>query len=543
MRSQIFILATALIIACQSRPKQDQAASTYLLPDIMCGTVQFSDGCGSEMDSLISFGLALIHHMTFDDAEHIFNEVIDADPDCFWGHWGKALSYIHPLWPDRPSEAQMQKGWALSQKALALVTKEKERRYGEAVAAYYENGESKSERERLAAYEAGWQRAHEADSDDIEARIFYALSRLSMVSPEDKTYAVQREVGQVAEGVLEEIPDHPGGFHYAIHAYDYPPLAHHAVRVARNYSKIAPEIPHALHMPTHIFTRLGHWQESIDWNIRSANAAEKLPVNGAVSLHYLHALDYLAYAHLQQGEDQKAQAVMEQMMEISGPIQSHNVSAYALAAVPARWIVERHAWGEVGEIKLPQTDNFAWEKFPAFEALFHFGAGIAGARSGDLQLAQHSYERLVALQETLGRAKSAAYWSKRVEIQKKSVLAWLRLAEGKQAEALLHMIAAAELEDKTEKNPVTPGEILPARELLGDMYLELGQSKKALQAYEASLQSVPNRFNSIYGAASAAERSGNEAAAKGYYASLVRLCADRPVDRERLAYARRMSGS
>ncbi len=299
-----------ILISCspenEAKNEISPESAVYLTPDVMCGTVQFADGCSPKIDSLIQFGLALIHHMTFDDAEYNFRQIIDMDPDCFSGHWGRAMTYIHPLWPDVPGEERMKLGWALSQRALSLAEKDREKLFGEALAAYYENGRDKTERERLLSYQEGWKQAEEQLTGDLEARLFHALSRLSTVLPTDKSYVVQNEVGVIAEKVLEEIPDHPGGFHYAIHAYDFPPLASKALRVARNYSKIAPEVPHALHMPTHIFTRLGYWKESIEWNKRSAAAAWKLPARGQISFHYFHALDYLVYAHMQRSESEKS---------------------------------------------------------------------------------------------------------------------------------------------------------------------------------------------------------------------------------------------
>lgn len=526
-----------MLAACSKKQQPDTTQTLLLTPDIMCGTVQFSDGCGLQTDSLIQFGLALIHHMTYEDAEAIFDQVIKKDPDCFWGHWGKAMTYIHPLWPDVPSDERMTRGWVLAQTALNLAQKEKEKLYGNALAAYYENGKTKTEPERLQAYESAWKKTQDQFPDDLEARLFYLLSRLSTLNPGDKTYAVQLEVGAAAEKVLEVIPDHPGGFHYAIHAYDYPPIAHNAVRVARDYSKIAPEIPHALHMPTHIFTRLGHWQESIDWNQRSAKAAWKMPANGATSLHYLHALDYMAYAHLQQAEDSKAKEIMQTIDTLTNKLQVHAGTAYALAAIPGRIAIENKEWEAAAKLEVPKPTSFPWEKFPQFEALIHFAKGVGGARSGQPEIAQQSIDRLEALKTSLGTSAAAQYWVNQIEIQKTAVQAWKAFAEQKQEEALKYMETAAALEDATEKSPITPGELVPVREMFGDLLLEMKKPTEALSQYQQSLERNPNRFNTVYNAGKAAELAGNPEKAKAYFEALLQLKGPSASERQQLAHA------
>jgi tetratricopeptide (TPR) repeat protein len=534
-RFAIFLaLLIPLIFACNTTPTAEKTITDisevpFLTPDILCGTVQFSDGCGTEMDSLISFGLALVHHMTYDDAEHIFDQVIKSDPDCFWGHWGKALTYIHPLWPDEPSESQMQRGWILTQKAMQLASEEREELFGKALAAYYEDGASKSEKERLMSYMEGWNMAKEARPDDVEARLFHGLTRLANVSPDDKTHEVQIEVGKMAEAVLEEIDNHPGGFHYAIHAYDLPPLAHHAVRVARNYGKIAPEIPHALHMPTHIFTRLGYWQESIDWNYRSARAAEKMEVNGQISLHYMHALDYMVYAHLQQGEDQTAKAILDEMNGLTGPIQPHAASAYALASLPVRYALERKNWQEAAQISIRTPGTYPWDNFPAFEAITHFGRGLGAARSGDLEVTKTSIASLDSLQKKMVDSRSTWYWRQQIEIQKLAVEAWAAFAEGDLQTAEEKMMASVEIEDALDKSPITPGEILPANEMMGDLMIEMKKPKEALVYYEKSLKGTPNRLNSYYGAMMAARELKDDETMKKYAAACMEVTSGKKI--------------
>lgn len=518
-------------------PEEAEESPQFIELGVMCGTVQFEDGCSPQIDSLISFGLALVHHMTYDDAEYNFAKVIEMDPDCFWGHWGKALSYIHPIWPDQPSNERLQRGLSLVSKALALAQKEKEKYYGQALAAYYKDGLMLSEKERLVSYETAWGKVKEKYPDDIEASLFHGLSRLSTASQSDKSYTTQREVGKMAEATLEVIPDHPGGFHYAIHSYDYPPLAEEAVRVAKNYSSIAPDIPHALHMPTHIFTRLGHWDDSIEGNVKSAKVARRMPVNGAVSLHYVHALDYLVYAYLQKSQSVKAEEVYLEMIDIKPPFQNSGVVAYALAAIPARMALENQNWESAANLELPFKDQFPWEEHPQFSSITYFAKGIGAARNGDMEMANHAYEVLDSMHLSMGDSFAKAYWATQMKIQKIAVKGWVTYMNGDKEEGMKILEEAAKLEDSTTKSPVTPGELLPMREMLGDLYLEQGQAGLALENYKKSLERNPNRFNTIYGAALAAEALENKEEANAYFISLLALGGETDPDKSQIKYA------
>ena len=539
-----YLLIGFLVYSCNSDApiKEEPVANIeepkYLELGVMCGTVQFSDGCSPKIDSLIQFGLALIHHMTFEDAEYNFSKVVKLDPDCFWGHWGRAMTYIHRLWPDAPSKDRMRRGLVLATRALKLAENEKENLYGNALLAYYKDGLEKTEKQRLISYEEGWKKASESMPDDIEARLFYGLSKLSTVSPSDKSYKIQSEVGAMAEEVLTVIPDHPGGFHYAIHAYDYPPLADNALRVANNYSKIAPEIPHALHMPTHIFTRLGYWQESIELNNRSAIAAQSLPVDGKTSLHFFHALDYMVYAHLQKSEIEQAESIIKGLDTLSNEFQKHSATAYALAAMPARMALENQDWEAASKVELGHKDLFSWENFPQFASLIYFARGIGAARSANSEAAQEAYEKLDSIHLLLGDSPGIAYWAKQVDIQKTAVQAWKTYLEGDKKKGLEILEYAAEMEASTEKSPITPGELLPVREMLGDLYLELDNPIKALENYKLALERNPNRFNSLYGAGKAAEMSNNKEETIKYYTALLELGAEDSFDRHQIKHAK-----
>jgi tetratricopeptide (TPR) repeat protein len=475
--------------------------------------------------------------MTFENAEYTFNKVIAIDPDCFWGHWGKAMTYIHPLWPDVPSEDEMTRGWIHAQTALNLASTIKEKLYGTALASYYEKGEEKTEYERLTAYKNAWRQANEQLPGDIEARLFHVLTRLATVSPDDKSYTEQREAGAIAEKVLEEIPDHPGGYHYAIHAYDFPPLAMDALRVARGYSEIAPEIPHALHMPTHIFTRLGYWDESIDLNLRSAAAAWKFPFNGQISAQYFHAIDYLVYAYLQQSGYKKVEDIAASIDSLSGAFQLHSATAYALAAIKGRLALEYQEWTEAANLLTEYQSKFPWDKYPQYEALVYFARGIGGGRSGNPEIAKLSFEKLESLQNVLGDSRASQYWIGQMEVQKTVVKAWQMYAENNMEKAKEIMFLAAELESATEKNPVTPGQLLPVREMLGDLLLEMNLPDEALEQYRLALETNPNRFNSIYGCGIAAEQLGETNTAKEYFTSLIELNGSTDLTRDRLVYA------
>jgi tetratricopeptide (TPR) repeat protein len=480
--------------------------------------------------------------MTYEDAEYTFNKVIEMDPDCFWGYWGKAMTYIHPLWPDIPDEKMLNDGFVLSQNALKLAETEKEKLYGMAVASFFEDGVNKTEPERLVAFNDGWQFARKELPEDIEAKMFSVLSMLATVSPNDKSYKIQLEAGAICEEVMKIYPDHPAAFHYAIHAYDYPPLAQNAIRVAREYYKIAPEIPHALHMPTHIFTRLGYWQESIDLNLRAATAAWNLPDGKQISNHYFHALDYLVYAYLQRSEYEKAKEIAALLDTLNGPFQTLPQIAYSMAAIPGRIDLEYQNWKDAANLSLIHPD-FPWNKFPQYEALIYYAKGIGAGRIKNIEITKQSLKRLQELQNTFTDLESNKYWINQMEIQKKVVEAWKYYAQNEMEKSLETMIEAADLEDATEKNPVTPGALLPAREMLGDLLLEMNRPKEALEQYELSLKHNPNRFNSLYGAGKSAELSGDIKKAKFYLSELLKLDKDPNSNRPQTVYAKNSVGN
>ncbi len=511
----MFVLMIALV-GCSLKNEKKQISD---IP--MCGTVQFSDGCNKELDKLISYGLALVHHMTYLEAEEVFDQVIQREPNCFWGPWGKALTYIHPVWPDAPTEDQMNTGLAMARKALTLARTAKETAYGQAVLAYYSLTKEKTKKERLMGFMENWQLAYTINPNDMEAKSFYALGLIGTADLTDKSLSNQLKAGRLAEEVLQVIEDHPGGFHYLIHAYDSPGLSVKALQAASHYGKIAPEIPHALHMPSHIYTHLGMWKESIDWNTRSAIAAMDTLKKGAISFHYFHALDYLMYAHLQLGEDTKAIKLLDDIRKLVKPFQINPATAYALAAAESRLLLERQNWKGAAELTLPHATDFAWEKYPEFEALTYFAKGVGSARSGSVVASKTALNRLNELQKLIKNE----YWIGQIEVQKHVVNAWLAHSRGSKQEAIDLMALATQLEGATQKHPITPGELLPSRELFGDLLLELNQPKEALEQYELSLLRNPQRLNSVYGAALAAQRMKDAIKTKLYYEQVLKLTA------------------
>ena len=501
------------------------------------GAVQFPVSCNDAARKHIDQGLALLHHMTYEDAQVSFAAASEAQPDCAMSYWGQAMTYIHPLWSDPPSEANFARGRGLVAEAKERGVKTaRENAYIAALEAYYAVDRNGPESRNLVEWDRGWQEVHQQFPDDPEAALFFALSQVATADPGDKTFAQQAQAGALAEKMLAKYPDHPGAHHYVIHAYDYPPLAERALGVARKYGDVAPDVPHALHMPSHIFTRLGLWPESIAWNTRSADAALVHAQPGITSNHYLHALDYLVYAYLQRAQDQKAKAVVEQMKPLKGPFNQQIASPYSLAAAPARLALERQQWAEAVKLEPRMPDGYPWDAAPAMEAITHFARALGAARGANDAVASISLARLEVLRDQA--AKNSAYWSKQIEIQRLSALAWWRFTTGDRGAALGTMEQAAELEGSTEKHPVTPGEVLPARELLGDMLLEMGHHQEALAAYTAALARSPNRLNSLYGAGRAAELAGDKPQALLFYQALVEQTAEADTPLERIQHAK-----
>ena len=486
------------------------------------GEVDFPTSCSSEAQETFTSGLALYHHMMYGQAESTFSRAAEQDPDCAIAYWGSAMTYFHPLWPGQPSESDLKNGAAALKKARKASKKsDRENAYIRAASAFYAKVDKLDHATRIQRWETAQKQLLDEFPEDIEAGALYGLSHLATAPKSDKTFSHQKEAGAMMETLLKKAPHHPGLFHYIIHAYDNPVLAPRAVEVARGYDKLAPEVPHALHMPTHIFVRLGLWPDVIQWNIRSADAAWKQPAGDKTSMHYVHALDYLMYAYLQQGRTDEAQVVLDRINRVDN-FQTTSATAYGIAAAQARYPLERRQWDKAASLELRTHASFPWDRFPEFEAMTYFARGYGAARSGDLQSANAALDVLNTLYDkAVGAGQS--YWAVHVDSQRKTVEAWIAYAEGDFDRATAVMNQSADIEDSVDKHPVTPGAVLPARELLGDLFLLLNQPKEALMAYEESLSTSPNRFNSLSGASRAAALLGDQQKAASYAKQLVDL--------------------
>jgi tetratricopeptide (TPR) repeat protein len=488
------------------------------------GRVNFTVSCNSASQQQFNRAAALLHSFWYEEAEKAFVQVTKTDPKCGMGYWGIAMSSYHPVWSP-PVPAELRNGSAAVQQANVVGARtQRERDYIAAIGAFYKDADKFDHRTRALGYEKAMEQLYVRYPKDHEAAVFYALALLGTALPTDKSYANQRKASEILNKVLLSEPEHPGVAHYLIHSFDYPALAPLALAAARSYARIAPSSPHALHMPSHIFTRLGLWQESIESNIASATTARNYVARmhpGAASFDQLHAMDYLAYAYLQTAQDGKVKEIVDAIFRMNKVDANTVAAAYAFGAIPARYALERRQWSEAAALKVHPAD-FPWNDFPYAEAMIYFARSLGASRSGDTARASKDIEQLSSIQRSLAEA-GERYWATQVEIERRSAAAWLAHAEGKQEEALKLMRSAVDLEGSTEKHPVTPGPILPARELLGELLLELREPQQALKEFEASLLVSPNRFNGLYDAARAAELAGDRAKAASYYAKLTTL--------------------
>jgi tetratricopeptide (TPR) repeat protein len=502
------------------------------------GTVRFATSCSAAAQPAFQRAMALLHSFEFGPAIDGFTAANGTDPGCAIAQWGIALSrWGNPFAAGNKTPTQLQAGRAAIDKAKAIGAKtERERDFVGAAERLFLDFERVDQRTRLLAYRDAMAGVAARYPDDPEASAFYAVALVASNDPTDRTYAQLLKAGAILERLAPAQPDHPGFVHYIIHAYDVPPLAPKAIAAARSYAKIAPSAPHALHMPSHTFTRLGYWQDSIDTNIASAEAARK---EGATS-EELHAMDYQMYAYLQTAQDRAARALVEALPGIiakPGPAAGASAAplsagVFATAAIPARYALERQAWAEGVKLELrpstsPQADAITW-----------FARGLGAARLRDVASARAAIDALQQLESKLTAAREA-YWAEQVAIQRLGVSAWTALADGRPDEALTTMQSAADREDRTEKNAVTPGPIAPAREQLGYMLLALDRPADALAAFETTLKKEPNRFLALAGAADAARKKGDTAASRTYAQQMVTVAARGDADaRPQLTAAR-----
>jgi hypothetical protein len=502
--------------------------------DEKLGAVQFSTSCNEPAQTEFNRAVALLHSFQFSRAIDGFNAALGRDPTCAIAYWGIALSdWGNPFAPGVRDTGQLQLGRENVERGKGVGARtERERSYVAAVGKLYAGLESSTQQARLLAYRDAMGYVAAKHAQDHEAQIFYALALAAAQDPEDKAYADRLKAGAILESLFAQEPTHPGLAHYIIHAYDVPALADRALMAARRYAEIAPDAPHALHMPSHTFTRLGYWQESIDSNVAAAAAARRQ----GQTAEELHASDYEIYAYLQTGQDKVAARIVNSLPQIASRFDPKalligagppSAGYFALAAIPARYALEREDWQQAEELAPQETP------YPYADAMTWFARGLGAARLGHAAPANEAARALQRIQESLLSANEP-YWARQVEIQAIAVGAWSALAAGKNKDALRQMRSAAELEDGTEKSAVTPGPLSPARELLGEMLLKMNEPIKALQQFEATLKREPRRFRALYGAAHAAQLSGRRDTSQKYFRELLRVCAhsDQPARSE-----------
>ena len=547
-----FILLPLAIFSCKEKntaPSKEAVNEIGLKrgPLISCGpadqqfgSVSFAVSSNANVQKDFNLGIKLLHSFEYDEAEKVFAKIIDEQPDFAMAYWGVAMSNFHPLWMP-PSALELKKGARSIEIAQAMAQQSKQEvDYINAIASFYKDWDKVDHRTRCLNYEKAMERMYTNNPGDKEAAIFYALSLVAAADPSDKSFQKQKKAGLILQSLYPKEPNHPGVAHYLIHAFDYPGLAEQALPAARKYAAIAPSSAHALHMPSHIFTRLGLWEECLQSNLASVASAQCYAVEAGIKGHWdeeLHGLDYLVYAYLQKGQNDSAKKQWDYLKTITDVNPVNFKVAYAFAAIPSRYLLENKLWKEAASLPFyPQS--FPWKDYPWQKAIVHFTRLMGAAHMGDLAAAKKELEEINSIQDTLTKQKKA-YEANQVLIQAKAGEAWIRFGEGKKEEALALMNLAADREDKTEKHPVTPCEVAPARELVGDMLLQMNLFQKALDAYEANLKIRPNRFNSLYGAATAAEKTGHLEKAKLYYGQLLAVAKNSNTNRPEIAAASR----
>ena len=533
--------------ACKEKtPRPNPAlASINLLRGelVICSSEQFGDvsfslSCSYETQETFDLALSLLHSFEYAEAEKAFVQVIDMDPDCAMAYWGVSMSIFHTLWM-QSDLSYLAKGQKLLKIAKTLPMNDREKDYIDAISIFYKDWDKLSKLERQLLYETKMEALHNKYKEDTEAAVLYALAIRATANPNDKTFSKQKKAGKILDSLFVLNPNHPGVAHYIIHNYDYPELAHLALATARRYANIAPASAHAQHMPSHIFTRLGLWEESINSNLKSTSSAqcyaEQVGMDGNWD-EEIHGTDYLVYAYLQLGKVNEAKDLVDYLISIKKFNKISTKVAYPSAAIPSRFYIETRQWDKASKLKMPLQD-FPSIEFPWANGLINFTRILGAVHSNDIAAAKKDLEKLSQCHEYLLKDKNQ-YIADQVLVMVKAAEAWIQFFEGNKEDALTLMKASAEIEMNTDKHPVTPGEVLPADELLGDMLLLLNKPKEALIAYEVNLKGHPNRFNGLYGAAIAAKQSGNQEKATMYFEQLLKLTENSNSDRIELIEAR-----
>ncbi|HEU0272998.1 MAG TPA: hypothetical protein VFQ83_00535 [Candidatus Udaeobacter sp.] len=537
---------TARHVECASAPQPGDLRAA--------GKVDFPISCAASLQPEFSRGVALLHSFFYEEARRVFTSIAENDPKCAMAQWGIAMTWWHPIWTP-PTPDEMSAGKAAIEKAMALnAGTERERGFITALNVYYNTPDGPSAgsvgqschgpvgpRDRVVAYEKAMQQLRDKYPDDFETQAFYAFAVLGVgyATPNDTTLSKQLEAAAIFEKLWKQNPNHPGVVHYLIHCYDYPALAQRGLAPAQSYAAIAPWVPHALHMPSHIFTRLGMWDESIAANQSSAKASRAYAAmrhRDASEAEELHALDYMVYSYLQEAKDTEAKNIVD----LAGKVRRTNPelefsAAYALAAIPTRYAFERNDWRAAATLTVPKLPH--WSSFPFMEALIEYGHALGRAHTGDLDGARKAIARMGELRDATKEAKFD-YFKKHLDLQMQAASAWVAAGEGKKSEAIEMLRSAADAEDILGKHPVSPGAFVPIREQLGSLLLEVGKPKEAQYEFEAALKIYPGRFRGLYGAAQAAEQNGDKETATRYYAKLAAQTGQATGSRRELNHVR-----
>jgi len=543
-------LVSVLLVLCNA-----QSATAPEPGDLRgVGKVTFPITCAPDVQSDFARGVALLHSFFYEEARRVFTSVADRDPKCAMAQWGIAMTWWHPIWTP-PTPDEMRAGKAAIEKAMSLEAgTDRERGFITALNTYYNTPDSSSAaavgqschgpvgpRDRVIAYEKAMRQLRDKHPDDFEVQTFYAFAVLSTgyATPNDTTLSKQLEAAGILEKLWKQNANHPGVVHYLIHAYDYPQFAQRGLTAAQLYDDIAPWVPHALHMPSHIFTRLGMWDESIAANQASAEASRAYAAmrhRDASEAEELHALDYMAYSYLQEAQDAEAKKIVD----IAAKVKKTNPelefsAAYALAAIPTRYAFERNDWAAAANLPIPNVPH--WSSFPFMEALIEYGHALGRAHTGDLDGARKAIARMQQLRDATKHPKFD-YFKSHLDLQMQAASAWLAVAEGKKKEAIEMLRRAADSEDILGKHPVSPGAFVPIREQLGTLLLEMGQPTEAQREFEAALKIYPGRFRGLYGAAQAAEQAGDNQGASRYYTKLAAQTSKAGGSRDELNHVR-----
>jgi len=484
-------------------------------------SVEFLTSCDASIADQFGRAVELLHSFEYPESERVFRLILESDPSCAMARWGIAMNFWHPLW-ELPSRSTLDAGEAMLRDIDTAALTPREAGYIEALRLFYSGHGSQPHPTRAQTYSDRMAQVYLDNLDDLEAAVFYALSLLATAGPTEKTYANQFKAASLLNWVRNSKPKHPGVLHYLIHSYDYPGMAHLALPAATIYAEAAPDSAHAQHMPSHIFTRLGLWGRSISSNYDSTASAAAYTVRASLPGHYdegLHSIDYLMYALLQAARDDEAAQLLLRLQNIGKASMDNFKVAFTYASAPARYALERRDWAEASELELRPAD-FPWTEFEWARSIHHFARGIGAARSGDPNSARRELEAIERIAADLDEM-AQPYWREEVFVHIDVVSSWIAFADGDAVVALGHAAAAAAREDAVDKHPVTPGEVLPARELYADMLLELGRNPDALEQYGIVLAGSPNRTNALLGAARAAARSGDSDAADSYFAAVV----------------------